>query len=932
MDAATPSAPASPDNTETEVSAAADTPRRSIITSLATGAARRWKATLAFFVVAVLTGGYAYGIGLDREGFPPINTPIAIVTGTYFVDDSETVDANVTLPLVEAFSDIEGVVSVESQARPSSYAVVVEFDDAIGSEEGTQLLLDAGIEFPAEVQAALTIDYRAISAARFVDTYDVLVSVIGPEGATAADLQEQAGALAASLTAETSIEAAEVRDLITTSLDPATGETEERLTRFTRVVIDDTGYQEAISVGVIRADGSDLDVIEFSDLLEDRLSSDGVALADGYSAEITADFAVGVERQISSLTRNLLTGLIAVAIVSLLLIGWRVALITAGFMGLVMIGALVGLWAIGFTLNTITLFGLILTLGLLVDDAIVISESIDANRNDPDLSVVEGDPGDENVDTSMGVIKRAIDRVGSASFAGTLTTVVVFSPILFVGGILGEFIRPIPTTVIITLLLSFLFSIVFIPTVARPFLLRGSAEPNAIVRAEQSVARSAGRLAAYPSGNGVKGWFVGSMLMLLALVAIMGGLVTAGGLGFSIFPAGKDAVGMSAAVEFPPGTTIEEAQAKATEIDDVILDVLGDELDRSQYVRGNERVISTFIDLTPIGSRSTTAPEFVEQIEERLVDIEGARVTVGITENGPPIVEFPFAAQITVSDDTADAGQAFAAELRDDLIDRQLDTGGALVTVTDAVIGTDGEVYRIDGQRVIEVRAQYDEDSGISGILNETEAYVTGAFGEAELAEFGLPADALGFDFGLESDNQDDFAALGVAGLVALLLMLLLITVQFRSLAQSLLIFLAVPFSFFGVFTALSLSDNPLSFLAVVGFIALIGVAVNNSILLVDAANQERRSGATAAEAIQAAVTSRFRPLVATTITTVVGLLPLSLSDPFWESLGFTLMGGLVSSTFLVLLSFPAFYLALEAVRTPMRNFVRRRRGRPEIA
>ena len=101
--------------------------------------------------------------------------------------------------------------------------------------------------------------------------------------------------------------------------------------------------------------------------------------------------------------------------------------------------------------------------------------------------------------------------------------------------------------------------------------------------------------------------------------------------------------------------------------------------------------------------------------------------------------------------------------------------------------------------------------------------------------------------------------------------MLLLITVQFRSLAQSLLIFLAIPFSFLGVFTALTVTDNPLSFLAVVGFIALIGVAVNNTILLVDAANQARRSGATAGEAIGSAVTSPFPSAVATTITTVVG-------------------------------------------------------------
>jgi multidrug efflux pump subunit AcrB len=259
-------------------------------------------------------------------------------------------------------------------------------------------------------------------------------------------------------------------------------------------------------------------------------------------------------------------------------------------------------------------------------------------------------------------------------------------------------------------------------------------------------------------------------------------------------------------------------------------------------------------------------------------------------------------------------------------------SGGKTVAVSATTISTDGQIARLDGQRFIEVRAQYDQDDGLTGVLNQTEDVITDLFSTSDIESRGLAANALGFDFGSESDTQDDFASLGLAGLVALLLMLLLITVQFRSLAQSLLIFLAIPFSFFGVFSALALTDNPLSFLAVVGFIALIGVAVNNTILLVDSANRHRREGATAGEAIQHAVTTRFRPLVATTLTTVVGLLPLSLSDPFWESLGFTLMGGLISSTILVLLTFPAFYLGLEAVRTPARNFARRLMGRTEIA
>ena len=906
--------------------------KRSIITKLATGAARRWQVTIGFFVVVLLAGGYSFGFGLDREGFPPINTPISIVTGTYFVDDAGRVDSDILVPLEQAIAEVEGVVSTESTARPSSFVVVAEFDDSIGSEAGTALLAGLDIDFGAEVEAASTISFRPINAAKLVERYDAIVSITGPDSATPADLQAQATTLADALQTEGDIEAAEVRDLLTESFDPETGEEEARLTRFTRVALDGDGYRSAISIGLVRDVDSDLDVLDFSDLVNDRLESGEVGLTDGFDAQITADFATGVDRQLSSLTSNLLTGLIAVAIISLLLIGWRVAVMTAGFMAVVMIGSLAGLYLVGFTLNTITLFGLILTLGLLVDDAIVISESLDANRRNPNLDDVDGDPLDEATDTSIGVIRTALDRVGSASFVGTLTTVVVFSPMLFIGGILGEFIRPIPTTVIITLLLSFLFSIVFIPTVARGFLLRGKGEPNPVVRAEQSLARATGRLAGYSSGNGWSGRAVGALLATFAIVMIGAGVTTAGNLGFSIFPAGKDSVGLNVSVEFPAGTTIEEAQERSALIDDVVLDVLGDELDRSQYLRGNERVVDTFIDLTAIGSRSTTSPEFVEQIEAEVADIEGVRVTIGQAENGPPPVEFPFAMQISVTDRTFEAGEAFAQQVRDDLRGTQLEVGGSTVTVTEAIVATDGEILRIDGDRTIEVRAQYDEDSGLSGILSATEDLVADRYDDAALAAVGLPSDSIGFDFGFESDNQEDFASLGVAGVVALLLMFVLIAIQFRSIMQALLIFLAIPFSFFGVFTILDRTDNPLSFLAVVGFIALIGVAVNNTILLVDAANQERRTGATASEAIQSAVTSRFRPLIATTITTVAGLLPLSISDPFWESLGFTLMGGLISSTFLVLLSFPAFYLALEAVRTPVRNVVRRRRGRPEIA
>ena len=230
-----------------------------------------------------------------------------------------------------------------------------------------------------------------------------------------------------------------------------------------------------------------------------------------------------------------------------------------------------------------------------------------------------------------------------------------------------------------------------------------------------------------------------------------------------------------------------------------------------------------------------------------------------------------------------------------------------------------GQKWRVDGQSIIEIAAGFDTDD-TTGNLQATEELLTARYPADALSALGLNAGALGFDFGLESDNQDDFAALGMALVIAIVLTIAFLMIQFRSIIQPLLVFLAVPFSFFGVFTLLELTDNALSFFVMVGFIALIGVAVNNTILLVDAANQERRSGASPADAIGAAVERRFRPLLVTTATTVAGLLPLALADPFWEALCFVLIGGLVSSTFLVLTAFPAMYLAVATVRNAIRR------------
>jgi multidrug efflux pump subunit AcrB len=141
------------------------------------------------------------------------------------------------------------------------------------------------------------------------------------------------------------------------------------------------------------------------------------------------------------------------------------------------------------------------------------------------------------------------------------------------------------------------------------------------------------------------------------------------------------------------------------------------------------------------------------------------------------------------------------------------------------------------------------------------------------------------------------------------------LSLQFRSLAQPLLIFMAIPFSLFGITLGLWLTNNAFSFFAMLGFFALIGLSIKNTILLTDYANQLRRSGLSAVDSAVGALEERFRPLIATSFTAVVSLIPLSLSSPFWQGLTVVLIFGLLSSTFLVITVFPYYYLGAEFMR-----------------
>jgi multidrug efflux pump subunit AcrB len=150
--------------------------------------------------------------------------------------------------------------------------------------------------------------------------------------------------------------------------------------------------------------------------------------------------------------------------------------------------------------------------------------------------------------------------------------------------------------------------------------------------------------------------------------------------------------------------------------------------------------------------------------------------------------------------------------------------------------------------------------------------------------------------------------------LIAILAILAVLVLQFRSWKQPLIIFIAVPFAITGMIWALFITGNTFSFTAFIGLISLVGIVVNNSIILVDYANKLRAEGLPCNEALQTTGEIRFTPIILTALTTIGGLLPLTLGGgTLWAPLGWTIIGGLLVSTVLTLIVVPVIYSILES-------------------
>lgn len=866
---------------------------------------------VSLFVFGVLS----YSVFMQRQGFPSVEVPVSVANAVYFVDDKAKVDNEVTKPLSDVIEGVPEVKTVRTNSFNNQATIVIEYNDGVTSDSGSQKVQQA-IESQVDLPNEANVTYQPIDAARFNNKYDVLLSV-GTAGKDPSELQAVAGNMASQLKVKLpDAQLVEVVPLFEEAVNPQTGQTERQQVRFDWVrSVSNPTVSPSIVIGIQSKENED--VLSF----DEKLTSVVTDLSQqdefkNYSVTVAAGFADSIRDQISSLQGNLIEGLLIVGVICLIFIGLRAGLLAAISMAMTLTVSLGILYISGVTLNTITLFGLVLCLGLIVDDTIIMIEAIDAERK-------RKKPLPE-------AITVAVKKIALASAAGTFTTMLGFAPLLFISGILGEFIRILPVTIIISLAVSLVVSLLFVPFMSRWFL----GQPPKVASAKNPLTYA--RRLVDGLGNLVARIIMGAntrrrkIIRSAVAVAISLALVGATGLlfqkvKFDIFPTPEDSNAIQVAYTFAPGTSLQDAQSITNDVNTKITSTLGDNLQRITYLgSANSRQATANVALVSYEERDATAKQLVEQLQADVQSENRARVVVSQISAGPPKEEFPFKVQIP-AENPAEANRV-ATELVSFLKDKQITRPNETQATIDEIqyVGEQTSISRIDGQRIIEVSAAFDAED-TSALVQATETVVRDEFLSAANLESIKPED-IKFDFGSESDNQQSFSAVLVALPLLVLAMYVLLAAQFRSFLQPMLILLAVPFSFFGVAAALIISNNPFSFFVMVAFFALIGISVNNSILLTDYANQGRRGGLSPRQAISRAVTERIRPLVTTSLTSILALLPLALTDPFWESLAVTLIGGLAASAVLVVVSFPYYYLVLESLRSRVK--VRRHKKR----
>jgi multidrug efflux pump subunit AcrB len=707
-------------------------------------------------------------------------------------------------------------------------------------------------------------------------------------------------------------------------------------------------------------------------------------LPDGVSLERGFDQSQNVKNKLGRLQKDFLFAFILV-LITLLPLGWRASGIVMISIPLSILIGITGLYLVGFSINQLSIVGAVISLGLLVDDSIVVVENI--------TRWIRG--GTKPFDAAI----RATHQIGPAVVGCTATLILAFLPLMFLPGKAGKYMRTLPTSVTFIVLGSLFVALTIIPFIAS-LIFKGDVDPegNRLLKAlNRGIDYTYGRALHWSLNNPLRTVAIAGLLFFSSLFLIKI-------IGFSLFPkAGLPQFLVT--IETPRGTNLEETDRMVKNVEAILHGRSEVKYYMSNIGKGNPMIFyNTFqkSEQTTLGEilcelKSTSQNDiskFVESLRDTLNKFINARVYVYEFENGSPI-DAPVALRLIGAD--LDSIKVYSEKIEDIIsenegttyvknplsqsltdirvvinrekagilgvpvveIDRTVrlglsgisagkyrDPGGKEYTINvrlprgsantpatldniyvSSVTGVQiplSQLARVEFEDSPTIIQHYNNERSITVTSSVRTGYNTDRVTKQILGKVGklrLPEGFKIIPAGEIESRQESFGGIGTAILIAIFGIFAILILEFSTFKSTLIVLSVIPLGIIGGLLALFLSGYSLSFAAAIGFVALIGIEIKNSILLVDFTNQTRQQGTPLHEAIIKAGEIRFLPVLLTTLTAIGGLLPIALGrSNLYSPLAWVIIGGLITSTLLARLVTPVMYKLLPPAIKEVKN------------
>ncbi|MEJ2609134.1 MAG: efflux RND transporter permease subunit [Candidatus Thiodiazotropha sp.] len=766
----------------------------------------------------------------------------------------------------------------------------------------------------------------------------------------------------------------------------------------------DGGKFPAVTVAVAKKAGTN--AVEIAKSVIDRFDQlQGVFIPEGVHATITRNYGETAEAKANKLITKLAFATLSVVLLVLLTIGWREAFIVGAAVVVTLAITLFASWAWGFTLNRVSLFALIFSIGILVDDAIVVVENIHRHLQLGSKNLLEAIP-------------KAVDEVGGPTILATFTVIAALLPMAFVTGLMGPYMSPIPINASTGMLISLVVAFVFTPWLTHQVLANQAEHIASHVDSQQasklnrffSIVMSPFLLGG--RGNLMRWVLLGSIMLLIAASI---SLVATKSVVLKMLPFDNKSE-FQVMLDMPEGTSLEQTTRVLDELGDYLGSVaevtdyevysgtsspIGfNGLVRQYYLRKGAHLGDIQVNLVDKHHRQRKSHEVALAVRAPLQTIAreyNGNVKVVEVPPGPPVMS-PLVAEVYglnyegQTEATWEIRQVF--ENTPDIIDVddsveypsakfvvQVDRakaarlGVAQSTVAEALATVlDGEdasyLHSEKLKYAVPIRIEYSEankadldqvlalrvrsQSGSLVPLSEIVqviprvreisiqhkdlmpvVYVTGDMaGETDSPLYGLfdiseqlqgegnggieqwflqqPENPYAYSLKWDGEWQityETFRDMGIAYSVGLLMIYLLVVAQFRSYLVPLVIMAPIPLTVIGILPGHALLGAQFTATSMIGMIALAGIIVRNSILLVDFVNQQVREGMDLDKAVINSAAVRAKPIALTAVAAMAGGFFI-LDDPIFSGLAVSLIFGLFVSTVLTLVVIPVVYYA----------------------